>query len=65
MDTNASYRRCSPARDVTSRQGQEEHPNYSKVLHLLHVLHYLVSRSATPLVDHLIAWFLNLMKRGH
>jgi hypothetical protein len=33
------------------------------VLHLLHALRYLVSRSAAPLVDHLIARFLDLTKR--
>jgi hypothetical protein len=38
-------------------------PDYGEVLHLLHALRYLVSGSATPLVDHLIARLLDLMKR--
>ena len=62
-DADASYRRCGPARDATSRRGQQEHPDYGEVLHLLHALRYLVSRSAAPLVDHLIARFLDLTKR--
>ena len=62
-DANASYRRCGPAREATSRRGQEEHPDYGEVLHLLHALRYLVSGSAEPLVDHLIARFLDLTKR--
>jgi len=62
-DADASYRRCGPARNATSRRGQEEHPDYGEVLHLLHALRYLVSRSAAPLVDHLIARFLDLTKR--
>jgi hypothetical protein len=61
-DTNASYRHCGPAREATSRWGQEEHPDYGEVQHLLHVLRYLVSRSAALLVD-LITWFLDLTKR--
>ena len=59
-DAGASYRRCGPAREATSRRGQEEHP---EVLHLLHALRYVVSGSAAPLVDHLIARFLDLTKR--
>jgi hypothetical protein len=62
-DTDASYMRCGPAREATSGRGQEEHSDYGEVLHLLHALHYLVSRSAAPLVDHLIAQFLDLKKR--
>ena len=62
-DADASYRRCGPAREATSRRGQEEHPDYGEVLHLLHALRYLVSESATPLVDHLIARFIDLMRR--
>jgi hypothetical protein len=50
---------------LTSRRGQEEHPDYGEVLHLLHALRYLVSGSATPLVDHLITQFLDLTKRDH
>jgi hypothetical protein len=63
MDADASYRCCGPAREATSRRGQEEHPDYSEVLHLLHTLRYLVRGSTTPLVDHLIARFLDLTKR--
>jgi hypothetical protein len=55
-------RRCGPAREGTSRRDQEEHPNYSEVLHLLHTLRYQVSRSAAPLVDHLIARFIDLKR---
>ncbi len=62
-DANTSYRRCGPAREATSRRGQEEHPDYGEVLHLLHALRYLVSGSAAPLVDHLIARFLDLTRR--
>jgi hypothetical protein len=62
-DAGASYRRCGPAREATSGRGQEEHPDYAEVLHLLHALRCLVSRSAVPLVDHLIARFLDLTKR--
>ena len=62
-DTDTSYRRCGPAREATSRRGQEEHPDYSEVLHLLHALRYVVSGSAAPLVDHLIARFLDLTRR--
>jgi hypothetical protein len=40
-----------------------KHPNYGELLHLLHALRYLVSGSAAPLVDHLIAQFIDLMKR--
>jgi hypothetical protein len=61
-DAGASYS-CGPAREATSRRGQEEHPDYGEVLYLLHALRYLVSGSATPLVDHLIARLLDLTKR--
>jgi hypothetical protein len=62
MDADASYRCCGPAREATSHQSQEEHP-YGDLLHLLHALRYQVSGSPTPLVDHLIARFIDLMKR--
>lgn len=52
----------SDARGATSSHGQEEHP-YDELLHLLHALRYLVSGSATLLVDHLIARFIDLMRR--
>ncbi len=50
------------AREATSSHDQEEHP-YGELLHLLHALRYLVSGSATPLVDHLIAQFVDMMRR--
>ena len=62
MDADSSYRRSSPATETTSHQGQEEHP-YGDLLHLLRALRHLASASAVPLVDHLIARFLDLMKR--
>ena len=37
------------------------HP-YGELLHLLHALRYLAGKGAAPLVDHLIAWFSDLMK---
>jgi hypothetical protein len=52
----------SNAREATSSHDQEEHP-YGELLHLLHALRYLVSGSATPLVDHLIAQFVDMMRR--
>ncbi len=61
-DADASHRHRGPAREATSHQGQEEHP-CGDLLHLLHALRYLVSGSASQLVDHLIARFLDLMKR--
>ncbi len=63
MDANASYRRRGPAREATRHWGQEEHPDCGELLHLLHALRYLVSGSAASLVDHLIARFIDLMKR--
>ncbi len=35
---------------------------YGELLHLLHALRYLAGKGAAPLVDHLIAWFSDLMK---
>ncbi len=35
---------------------------YGELLHLLHTLQYLASKGAAPRIDHLIAWFSNLMK---
>ncbi len=62
-DADTSHRHCSTAREATSRGGQEEPPDNGEVLHLLHALRYVVSGSAAPLVDHLIARFLDLTKR--
>jgi hypothetical protein len=52
----------SNAREATSSHDQEEHP-YGELLHLLHVLRYLVSGSATLLVDRLIAQFVDMVRR--
>ncbi len=53
----------SNAREATSSHDQEQHLS-GELLHLLHALRYQVSGSATPLIDHLIVQFTDLMRRG-